>query len=30
MIGWLVWNLGVRPMGYALAVCDYVRWRMRP
>lgn len=28
MIGWLVWNLGVRPVGYALAVCDYVRGRV--
>jgi len=29
MIGWLVWNGFVRPVGYVLAVCDYVRWRMR-
>lgn len=28
MIGWLVWNGFVRPVGYALAVCDYVRGRV--
>jgi len=29
MIGWLVWNCCVRPVGYVLAACDHVRWRMR-
>lgn len=28
MIGWLVWTGIVRPVGYALAVCDYVRGRV--
>lgn len=27
MIGWLVWTCYVRPVGYVLAVCDYVRGR---